>query len=259
MAASGIKGLLLDLSGTLYVGSAPVPGAPEAVKSLKAAGYPLVYVTNTTSKPRAAVVDKLESLGFAVTPDEVLTAPVAGAERLRADGHTRCHFLLPEPVLADLPELRHDPADPGAVVVGDIGEAFDYAVLNQAFRHIMEGVPLYALAKNRYFVDDSGLRLDMGPFVRALEYAADTRSQLLGKPAPAFFRAAAGKLGLPAESIAVVGDDIEGDVGGAMAAGMRGILVRTGKYRQADAEASGITPDAELSSIAGLPDFLAGK
>ena len=257
MGAPPIKGLLLDLSGTLYVGTAAVEGARDAVKALTAAGYPLLYVTNTTSKPRSAVVEKLASMGFAITPEEVLTAPLAGAEGLLARGHTRCQFLLPEPVLADLPGMTHDAAEPEAVVVGDIGEAFDYGILNRAFRNIMEGASLYALAKNRYFTDDNGLRLDVGPFVRALEYAADTRAELLGKPAAAFFLAAAAKLGLPPGSVAMVGDDIEGDVGGAIAAGMRGILVRTGKYRRAAAEAAEITPDADLASVAALPDFLA--
>ena len=96
----------------------------------------------------------------------------------------------------------------------------------------MDGAELIALQKNRYWETSEGLSLDAGPFVSALEYATGREAEVVGKPSPAFFELALGELGVSADRAAMVGDDVEADVGGAMDAGLAGILVRTGKYRE---------------------------
>jgi ribonucleotide monophosphatase NagD (HAD superfamily) len=101
-----------------------------------------------------------------------------------------------------------------------------------------------------------GMCLDVGAFVRGLEYASRRKAMLLGKPAREFFEAALAALGLPAEKVASVGDDIEGDIGGGQGAGLRGVLVRTGKFRAEELAASPIKPDAVLASFADLPALL---
>jgi ribonucleotide monophosphatase NagD (HAD superfamily) len=75
---------------------------------------------------------------------------------------------------------------------------------------------------------------------------------VLGKPAPAFFEAALKRLDVDAADAFMIGDDIKADVGGAKAAGLNGILVKTGKYRSSDLEL-GIKPDQVLDSLADLP------
>ena len=89
-----------------------------------------------------------------------------------------------------------------------------------------------------------------------LEYAAQTNATVLGKPSSAYFAAALAALDAEPPGAVMVGDDIENDVGGAQAHGLRGVLVRTGKFRPGAVESSGIRPDATLSSIAALPDWL---
>jgi hypothetical protein len=79
---------------------------------------------------------------------------------------------MADEVKEDFAELEDAVDDVDAVVVGDLGERFDYAVLNQAFRRLMDGAELVALQKNRYWRTQDGLSLDVGPFVAALEYAA---------------------------------------------------------------------------------------
>ena len=54
----------------------------------------------------------------------------------------------------------------------------------------------------------------------------------------------------------MVGDDIESDIAGAQAVGMRTVLVRTGKFRPDEFEQGRITPDGIVSSIAHSPDWL---
>ena len=114
------------------------------------------------------------------------------------------------------------------------GEHFRYATLNQAFRLVHGGAPLFALGRNRYFQEADGLSLDAGPFVAALEYASGQTAELIGKPAPAIFRAALASTGCAPADAVMMGDDVDSDVNGAITAGLRGILVKTGKYRPGD-------------------------
>jgi phospholysine phosphohistidine inorganic pyrophosphate phosphatase len=96
--------------------------------------------------------------------------------------------------------------------------------------------------------------LDVAPFIKALEHAADCEAVVMGKPAGEFFYAAVRKLGTAPSDTVMIGDDIRGDVGGAQAAGLAGILVRTGKFRPRDLEGE-IEPDAVLDSVADLPQW----
>jgi HAD superfamily hydrolase (TIGR01458 family) len=149
-----------------------------------------------------------------------------------------------------------DAAD--AVIVGDLGEAWDYGALNRAFRLVIGGADLIALQKNRYWRRSDGLALDAGPFVAALEYATEHTATVVGKPARAFFEQALADADAAADESVMVGDDIESDIGGALAAGLAAVLVRTGKYREDRVAASGIAPTATVDSVAGVPELLAG-
>lgn len=228
---TGIYGVLLDLSGVLYVGSEPVEGAAEALARLRTSGLPLRFITNTTRSTREAIGNKLRGFGFEIADDEIFTAPAAVRAYL-AERDLRPQLLI-HPGLA--PEFAAvDQRDANAVVLGDAGETFDYAHLNRAFRLLMEGAPLIAMGDNRYFAEEEGLSLDIGPFVRALEYAADTNAIVLGKPATGFFHSAVEALGCKPHEAVMVGDDAISDVEGALRAGLQGILVKTGKYREGD-------------------------
>jgi HAD superfamily hydrolase (TIGR01458 family) len=243
------RGLLIDLDGTLYTGNVPIPGARAALARLEAAGVPYRYVTNTTRKPRREVVHRLRELGFPAREDLVF-APAAAANAM-LEGR-RCHVLVAEALLEDLTEVV--PVDEMAeyVLVGDLGYGFDYARLNAAFRHLMDGAELVALQRNRFWQETDGLSLDAGPFVKALEYASGKTATVIGKPEPAFFEVALRDLGLEANSVAMVGDDAESDVAGAQRSGLLGVQVQTGKYRP---ETVG-EPDAEIESVARLPELL---
>ncbi len=226
-----IQGLLLDLAGVLHVGDVACPGAIEAVAAVRASGLPVRYVTNTTRKTRAVLIKRLRQFGFDVRANEVFTAPHAARAYCRRN-NLRPFMLVHPDLRPDLEELETDA--PNAVLVADAGDAFTYAALNQAFRLLAADTPLIAVARNRYFRDGKQLSLDAGPFVAALEYAAGVEARLIGKPAPEFFIAAVTDMGLIPENVAMIGDDVEADVCGAVGAGLAGVLVRTGKYRQGD-------------------------
>ena len=251
-----IRAVLLDLDGVLYVEDEPVPGAREAVADLRERGLALRFVTNTTARPRRRILERLERLGFALDPAE-LSTPAALAVRLCRDrGHRRVALVMNEDVKEDFAELEEVSHGAEAVVVGDLGADFAYDVLNRAFRQLMDGAELIALQKNRFWMTPDGLSLDVGPFVAALEYAARREALVVGKPAEAFFTTTLA--GIPAEpdAAAMVGDDVESDVGGALGAGLAGVLVRTGKYRKDAVRESGVEPTAIVDSVADVPALL---
>lgn len=253
------RALLLDLDGTLYVGGATIPGAPEAVAALRRAGVPFRFVTNTTSRPRAALAERLHGCGIPAGADEIHTPLVAAAALLRQRGARVVAPFFPPASLADLEgfELAGGVAEPPAratpqaVVVGDLGERWSYALLQEAFDYLLRGATLVALSQDRYFRSDAGLALDAGPFVTALEYASGRTAVVAGKPSAPFFHAAIASMGLGGGvAVAMIGDDLWSDVRGAQEAGYAGWLVRTGKFRADALRDSGIVPDRVLDSVA---------
>lgn len=254
-----IEGLLVDLDGTVYQGAEAIPGAARALDALRADDVPILFTTNTSRMSRADVVSRLAEMGLPIDRDEVLTAPAAAARWLDAEGIRRAMILLPDATLADFAgvELVGSP-EAEAVVVGDLGPGFTFERLNAAFRALRAGARLVAVHKNRYWLPVEGPTIDAGPFVVALEYAARVEATLVGKPAPEFFRLAAGILGLPISRLAVVGDDPESDVRGARAARITAIQVETGKFDPGVAAASAPEePHHRIPSIADLPALLA--
>jgi phospholysine phosphohistidine inorganic pyrophosphate phosphatase len=253
---AGAFGVLLDIDGVLYVGDEPIDGAHQAFSELRELSAGVRLLTNTTSRSRRAVHEHLLQMGFDVSLEEVLT-PAAMAERYcRERGFGSVSVFVSEGLREDLAML--DRAVPGegtdAVVLGDLGDGFTPVVLNCIFRALMDGAELVALQHNRYWRRADGLALDVGAYAAALEYASGREAVTVGKPAREFFLAAMADMGL--ERGVMVGDDVEADVGGAMAAGLPGVLVRTGKYRH-DALTARVTPTAIVDSVKDVPSLLA--
>lgn len=259
-----MAGVLLDLDGVVYVGDEALPGAAETIEWLTREGIPFRFLTNTTSRPRSAIVAKLARLGIDADEDRLLTPAVAAAEWLRREGIEHPAVFVPDATAAEFAAFEPLAASvdegAGAVVLGDLGTGWDYATLNRAFRLLMADpdIPLIALGLTRYWRAEDGLRLDVGGYVRALEYATGRRAIVLGKPDPAFYGTAVAALGAHAGEVVMVGDDLRADVEGAQRAGLAGVLVRTGKFTPADLRTD-VVPDAVLDSIADLPRWWAGR
>ncbi|MDQ7055611.1 MAG: TIGR01458 family HAD-type hydrolase [Persephonella sp.] len=249
---SKIKGFLLDLDGVLYIIDRPVPGASETLKKLKKI-FTVRFITNTTTKPRRLVYQKLKNMGFEVREEEIFSALEATKQFLKEDDGG-AFLILTDEALEDMKDIRKEPVR--YVVVGDARENFTYSNMNRAFRYLMEGAELVAAAKNRYFRDRDGkLSMDCGGFVVALEFATGKRQKLIGKPNKDFFLLAVKTMGLKPEEVAVVGDDIESDVKGGMDAGLKGILVKTGKFTPEDLK-KGIKPDLIVEDINQLINYI---
>ncbi len=254
MGKLAIRAVLLDLDGVLYIGHRAIDGARDSVLRLQQEGYAIAGVTNTTTMPRRSVAEKLATMDIPLG-EELLFTPASAACRLI--GRHRAKLYVRPELLEDFSGVRMDADHPEFVLMGDIGgEGYPPEVLREIFLHIMDGAQLLALHKNRFWQRPDGLHLDLGCFVSAVEYAANTEATVLGKPSRDFFLALCNKLGVHPEACLMVGDDIESDILGAQQAGMRTALVKTGKYREEFVRKRGIRADLLLPSIADLPDAM---
>lgn len=250
-------GILLDIDGVLTLSWEPLPGAIETVSWLREHDVPFRLITNTTTHTRRDLSRTLSDAGIAAAPEEIVTAVVATAAYLRSTKPGARAFVLSDgDARSDLEGVELVDEDADVVVLGGAYDGFDYPTMNRVFRMLMGGAELVAMHRNLYWLTSDGWQLDGGAYVAGLEEATGRRAIVCGKPAEAYFAAALAQIGVPAERAAMVGDDVESDVLGGQAAGMTGVLVRTGKFRDEDLERASRTPDLTLDSIGDLPKLL---
>ncbi len=250
-----LEGLLLDIDGVLAVSWEPLPGAVDAVRRLRERGIPFRLITNTTTKTRADLASTLRRAGFDIGDEEIVTALVATAGYLRTAHAGAKVFVLSEgDATADLEGIDLAAAeDADVIVLGGAYDDFTYPTMNRIFSRLMEGAALVGMHRNLFWRTSRGWQLDAGAYIGGLEEAAGTRATICGKPEKAYFDAALEMLGVGADRAAMVGDDVVNDVLGAQAAGLTGVLVRTGKYREGDEDRHDPPPDHVVDSIADVP------
>ncbi|KAM9832012.1 phospholysine phosphohistidine inorganic pyrophosphate phosphatase [Neosynchiropus ocellatus] len=250
--ARSLKGVVLDLCGVLYESGegdgVAIPGSVEAVKRLKASNLKLRFCTNETQATREKFVAKLQRLGFDISVPEVFS-PAPAAVALLRERSLRPHLLVHEGLIPEFDSV--DKNDPNCVVIGDAAEYFTYQNLNDAFRVLisMEKPVLFSLGQGRYYKETDGLKLDVGVYMKALEYACDLEAEVVGKPSLAFFQSVLKDMALQPHEVLMIGDDLVNDVGGAQRCGMKGVQVRTGKYRPSDERHPTVTADGTVDDL----------
>lgn len=252
------KLILLDLDGTLCIGKQEIPGAVAAIVRLREQHVQLRFLTNTTTKSHCQLLAQLRSMGFALASEELISAPIAARLELQALQQTRNRPLRIWPVVADaikqdFAEFEWDEHNPDFIVLGDIGEQWGLSLINRLFNAVHSGAELIALHKNRFWQTEQGLNADIGFFVAGLEYVCSKTARVMGKPNADFFQRVLNSAGVSASEALMVGDDIDSDVGGAQQVGIKGCLVKTGKFRQSYLDQSSIIPDLVLDTVADLP------
>eukprot|EP00088_Acartia_fossae_P065735 TRINITY_DN8114_c0_g2_i1.p1 TRINITY_DN8114_c0_g2~~TRINITY_DN8114_c0_g2_i1.p1 ORF type:complete len:271 (+),score=48.97 TRINITY_DN8114_c0_g2_i1:47-859(+) len=254
-----VKGLLCDITGVLRESSSSgdgicINGSVEAIEELEKAGIQCKFVTNECQCTRSQLHSKLLRLGFSMSEESIMP-PALAAKQFIKKNNLRPHLLVHPNVLPDFDDI--DKEDPNCVVLGDAVDLFNYKNLNEAFRLIKEkNCEFISLGKGKYYREDGALTLDVGPFTAGLEFACGREAVVCGKPAPQFFQAGWESLGLTANDVVMVGDDIISDVGGAQKAGVRGVLVRTGKYSPSDETHPDVTPHLIVDNLKSLSDII---
>lgn len=250
-----VDGILADQDGVWFVENEPVPGAHEALARIRERALPLRIISNTTTRTSEELAAKMCRMGMQVEPREVISPPRVAAQMLRARRVKSAKLVVSDAIRGEfggIEESQH----PDVIVIGDIGERWSYALMNELFQMVVGGAEIVALHRGRYWQVAEGLKLDIGAFIAGLEYATGSIATVVGKPSPAMFKAAVDDMGLAAEDVVMIGDDVHHDVHGAQRAGIRGVLVKTGKYRDALVASAGIKPDLVIDSIAVLAGVL---
>jgi HAD superfamily hydrolase (TIGR01458 family) len=257
---AGRPPLLIDIDGVLVTSWQPIPGAIDTMAEIRHRRLPFVLVTNTTSRTRADIASLLGDAGFDVQADEILTTAAITAAYLRRRHAGATIQLLNEgdlrPDLEGIDVVDHDG---DVVVLGGAGPSFTYDAVNAAFARLEAGAPLVAMNPNLVWRTADGLQLDAGAYLRALEAATGVDAVITGKPAEEFFQTALDHLDARAAEASMIGDDLHTDVLGAQAVGIRGVLVRTGKFRPDGVAAAAHPPDVIIDSIVDVVDLLDGS
>ncbi|XP_065185247.1 phospholysine phosphohistidine inorganic pyrophosphate phosphatase-like [Sycon ciliatum] len=255
-ARKAIRGVLLDLSGVLFDGDVVIEGSIDAVARLSAAGVPVRFCSNETSIPHQAVVDKLNKLGFSVRAEQVFT-PGPCVRKVLIERGLRPFLLVTKEAEAEYSSVQQtEPLN--CVVLSDAQDAFHYQNLNKALKVLIEcdKPTLIALGRGKYYREKGELNLDVGAFAKVLEYASGVKAEVIGKPEPTYFNAALDDMKVAAEDALMIGDDLENDVGGAQAVGIRGVQVRTGKFMPRDEQNPNVTADGRVANLAEAVDVI---
>ncbi|XP_063814732.1 haloacid dehalogenase-like hydrolase domain-containing protein 2 isoform X2 [Pseudophryne corroboree] len=199
-----LRAVLVDLSGTLHIEDTAVPGAQEALRRLRDAPVVIRFVTNTTKECKRTLLERLRRLHFDIDEDEIFTSLTA-ARNLVEQSSVRPMLLVDDSALPDFQGIATD--NPNAVLIGLAPEHFNYQTMNKAFRLVLDGAPIIAIHKARYYKRKDGLALGPGPFVTGLEYATDTKATVVGKPERTFFLEALRGTGCSTEESVMIGDE----------------------------------------------------
>jgi len=258
---SQIKGLLVDIDGTLYFKGKAIPGAIETVNKLREAGLRLLFLTNTDSKSPKTILKILKDYGFKIDEDEIFTPVIALKEFLSKYPRKKSYFVATEEVEKEFRELPQAKGSelPDFAIIGDFHDNWDVNRLNQAFKFVLKGAQLLGMQGNRYYLDRNGEPvIDTGSFVQMIANAANVTPKIFGKPSKEYFLHALKRMNLGIDNVIVIGDDLESDIQGAINAGIKGILVKTGKGQYFESTKSEIEPFLVIDSFSSLLDLLLG-
>lgn len=230
------------------------------------------YLTNTTTKTRAQIADLLTDAGMAVRSDEVITAAVLTADYVRSRyPDARCFLVNSGQIDEDMPGIdivysseftgARAPEPPDVVLLGGAGPEYSHLTLSWVYDWMAQGVPVVAMHRSTAWTTTDGLRVDTGMYLIGMEQTSGRKATAVGKPAPEGFLSAASRLGVDAEEMYMVGDDLNNDVLAGQVVGMTGVLVRTGKFRQDTldrwaADEFAMQPNHVIDSVADLPALL---
>ena len=253
---ANIKGLLIDLEGVLYNDNKLIPGSIEVIKELKKKSLKLRFLTNTTATPRKLIFNKLQDFGFDIEEEEIFTPIIATKNYLRDNKIKKIALITNIEIIEEFKDYEITQKDPEVVIMGDIYKNFKWDILDMIFKLVyLENSTLIALHQNKYCMRDGKISLDLGPFVKAIEYSSGKKSILMGKPEKNFFNLAIKDLGIIKNNILMIGDDITSDIEGSINANLKAIQVKTGKFQEKDLKYP-TQPHYRIESINDLPTLL---
>lgn len=251
-----IRGFLLDMDGTVYLGTRLLPGALEFLAYTRDVGIPRLFLTNNSSKDRDAYAAKLNSLGIEATPDDIFTSGEATARYLRArwpEGTPIALFGTPELERTFRQfgfTLTMD--DPALVVLG-YDKTITYEKLVALCDLVRAGLPYIATHPDYNCPVEGGFEPDIGAMMALVEASTGRKADvIIGKPHAPIVEMAADKLGLPVEALCMVGDRLYTDIAMGQTAPLHTALVLSGETRRDDLATSPFVPDYVFENLGEL-------
>jgi len=209
-----IKGLIVDLDGSVYIGDKPISGALEALEELRSKGIKVLFLTNNATKTPQEYLEKLESMGIKASIQEILTSSVIAASYIRRVRGPSKVFVVGTKALEEvLRSHGHEvvPSNSDVVVVG-LDFNFDYQKLARASREIRRGAKFLATNTDATLPLEDGVMPGAGSIVKAIEVASGVRPLVVGKPSRIAMREALTRLKLRPSEVLVIGDRPETDI-----------------------------------------------
>ena len=180
--------------------------------------------------PRKDIAKKLSKLGLKTNPKKIITPLIAAKNYLKNNHLSTIALYCNKRCWVEFEDFEINFQSPDAVIIGDLYKKFTWLKLNEIFHTSINSKKLIAFHKNKTGTREGKMILDLGPFIKALEYALDKDFILMGKPNKLFFQAAVDHTNIDSKEILMIGDDIHVDIGGAQDLNLQTCLVKTGKY-----------------------------
>lgn len=255
------SGLLIDVYGVLEFKGSPCAGAIDFIDTLNKNHIPYRLLTNSTLQSRRSMAEKLNGLGFKVTPQHLVTASSATAAWLKSRNAKSCQVIIDGRGLEEfegIPLMEglvpgkplHEGETPEYLVLGDARDGFTFGNINVMYRHLIAGATLVMMIPNVTSVEKTGPEITVGGYGLMLETASAKPAVRIGKPATIMFDMALRDMGLDRENVLMIGDNQGVDVEGARGARMASALIKTGEYDW---------PQLQSGSEPHRPDWVIGR
>jgi len=258
-----MRGLLIDLDGTLYHGNNRIDGADRLIQYLTDSDMPYRFVTNNSSASAADVAGRLLNMGIPAEPHHVCTSAQAAAAYIAGKKPNATVFIIGEKGLqeaADEAGLREVTCEQPDFVLQGIDRTLTYERIAQAVSYIRAGSTSIMTNPDLLLPSDNGLIPGAGSIGAMLKAASGHEPVVIGKPSTILMDYALRDIGLPAQHTWVIGDNMATDIAAGEAAGCGKLLVLTGLTNEQNyeyyAEQAGCRPDAICKDLSELLTYI---
>jgi 4-nitrophenyl phosphatase len=255
-----IKGILVDLDGTIYRGNRLIDGATKFLDWIRCRNIEYLLLTNNSTTTPEKIVNNLNFLGIQEMTSRIMTSALATAQYLLDIGAKNAKvFIIGEnglfQALIDQGFLITE-EHPDYVVVG-LDRNVDMSKLSIGFTALLHGAKFILTNPDKILPVEGGVFVPgAGSISALLEYATGLSPIIIGKPHPLIYQIAARKLGYDPKELIIIGDSLETDIKGGQALGISTCLVITGVTSREQLDESNIKPDYVVNSLSDLIGIL---
>ena len=254
-----VRGFLLDMDGTFYLGNRLLDGALRFIEVLLEQGKDFLFLTNNSSKDRRQYAEKIRRLGLQIPEEKVLTSGEATALYLK-DHHPGARlYVVGTPALEAefrAHEFELDEIQPDVVVLG-FDTTLTYAKLWRLCDLARAGIPYIATHPDLNCPTETGFMPDIGAMIAFVKASTGRKPDLVvGKPNRWIVEAAAAKLGLLVDELAMVGDRLYTDIALGRTTGITTVLVLSGETKPEDLASAPFQPDYVFENLGAVADWL---